>query len=520
MYDVAIIGGGLASLTLALQLCRAKPGQNIIVFERSSLPAPRATHKVGEATVEIGAHYLSHTLGLRDNLESRQLRKFGLRLFIGAGFHDDLSRADELGVSQPFPAISYQLDRGLLENDLVDLVKEHGVVVRDSSSVTKVEIDAKSGHLLTVRRDGVSDRHRCRWVIDASARVGVLRRLLKLGESSDHKMCAAWCRIESDFSVDDWSTNDEWLARCRGESRRPSTNHLMGSGYWIWIIPLTGGKTSIGLVTDPEKHSLENYDTFEKLLDWSHKHQPLLARELKDREPLDFLKLKNLSRGCRQAWSSDKWAITGEAGFFADPFYSPGTDFIGLSNTLITDLITRDCSEVEHAIRTSVYENLYRSIFESTMTVYEEQYGGFGDTRLMVIKLTWDYAFYWSVLAWLFFRERLTDLPFLQANQDHIGRTRALNEEMQAAFRERAAQGRTDLGQGRFFDLIAVPILFDLEEALVTPPQDLQTEFASNCARLAELAPKLLDLLAGRNIGVCELLGDLERRLDATSPCS
>ena len=31
----------------------------------------------------------------------------------------------------------------------------------------------------------------------------------------------------------------------------------------------------------------------------------------------------------------------GEAGAFLDPFYSPGSDFIAISNTLSTDLITR-----------------------------------------------------------------------------------------------------------------------------------------------------------------------------------
>ena len=54
--DVAIIGGGLAGLTLALQLNRQMPELGIEIFERNKLPPPAAAHKVGEATVEIGAH--------------------------------------------------------------------------------------------------------------------------------------------------------------------------------------------------------------------------------------------------------------------------------------------------------------------------------------------------------------------------------------------------------------------------------------------------------------------------------
>jgi len=121
--DVAIISGGLAGLTLALQLERNSPGLGVVVLERNYLPPPATAHKVGESTVEIGAHYLSHTLGLKSLLESTQLRKFGLKFFFGGGNHDDLAKADELGASDFLPVISYQLDRGRLEGDLAALLQ-------------------------------------------------------------------------------------------------------------------------------------------------------------------------------------------------------------------------------------------------------------------------------------------------------------------------------------------------------------------------------------------------------------
>jgi flavin-dependent dehydrogenase len=515
MHDVAIIGGGLAGLTLALQVKQQAPDLSVVVLERNSFPVPAGAHKVGEATVEIGAHYLAHTLGLEEYLEKQQLRKFGLRLFFGAGYHDDLSAADELGASSLLPAISYQLDRGKLENDLAALLEERGIELRTASVVKKVEIGDEH-HALTVLNNGAEHQLQSRWIVDASARSGVLKRTLGLAQPSSHKMCSAWFRIESDFSVDEWSTNDDWLARCNGASRRPSTNHLMGSGYWIWIIPLAGGTTSVGLVTDPDLHPLDTYDTYAKLLDWLAEHQPMLSRQLAGAEPLDFLKLKNLSHGCEHLWSADRWAITGEAGFFADPFYSPGTDFIGLSNTFIADLITRDCSAPELGIRLAVYEKMYRSFYESTMTLYERQYAGFGDARLMAVKLTWDYAYYWSILAWLFFREVLTDLHFLRAAQPDIERIRALNNDVQAAFRKRAKNAIVDRGKGRFFDQIAVPSIVGLNAALLEPSDDLAAELRQNCARLEELAPRLLNLLAGEPIGNCDLLGDLEQRIAAT----
>ena len=125
--DVAIVGGGLAGLTLALQLKQASPELDIVVLERSSFPPPAAAYKVGESTVEIGAHYLSHVLGLESLLEATQLRKFGLRFFFGDDTNKDLATADELGASQYLPVISYQLDRGRLEADLAKLVEARNI---------------------------------------------------------------------------------------------------------------------------------------------------------------------------------------------------------------------------------------------------------------------------------------------------------------------------------------------------------------------------------------------------------
>lgn len=516
--DVAIIGGGLAGLTLALQLKQTSPALSIVVLEKNALPPPAAAHKVGEATVEIGAHYLAHTLELKALLEKTQLRKFGLRLFFGSGNHSDLANADELGASSLLPAISYQLDRGVLEKDLCDVLVSHDIDVRGGSRVTSIAIGASGDdHQLNVASDDTEYTIRSRWLIDASSRSAALKRHLEMTHPSDHKMSAAWFRMDTPISVDDWSSDALWQARCNGLSRQPSTNHLMGSGYWAWIIPLVGGRSSIGLVTDPTIVPLSSYDSFEKFRRWLGKHQPLLAERVDDKADtlMDFRKLNRLAHGSQRVWSSDRWAMTGESGVFTDPFYSPGTDFIAMSNTFITDLVTRDCSDAERGIRSSVYEKLYQSFFESTMTLYQGQYAGFGDTRLMSIKLTWDYAYYWSILAWLYFREVLTDLQFLRSAQSDILDIRTLNDRMQAEFRQCAAKRQVDRGSGRFIDQISIPIMVELNAALLQPTAPPDKELKINCARLKRLAPMLLQMLEGRAAptDASELLGDLERRL-------
>ena len=69
--DVCIAGGGLAGLTLARQLRLTMPQLKIVVLEKRSHPAPEAAHKVGESSVEIGAHYFGKVLGLEPHLHAR-----------------------------------------------------------------------------------------------------------------------------------------------------------------------------------------------------------------------------------------------------------------------------------------------------------------------------------------------------------------------------------------------------------------------------------------------------------------
>ena len=97
--DVAVVGGGLAGLCLALQLKGRDPGIDVVVLERNRHPVPEAAFKVGESMVEIGAHYFADILGLREHLESQQVRKFGFRFFFSDG-RDDLAACTEIGVSK------------------------------------------------------------------------------------------------------------------------------------------------------------------------------------------------------------------------------------------------------------------------------------------------------------------------------------------------------------------------------------------------------------------------------------
>jgi len=436
--DILILGGGLAGLTLALQLRQRLPEATIAVLERRSHPVPAATHKVGESSVEIAAHYFDTVLGLREHLLSQQLKKFGFRFFFSDG-RRDIEAVTELGASRFLSTPSYQIDRGIFENFLGRHARAAGVRFLDGCNVRGVQISrGEDRHEVAFEDQDGPRRILSRWLVDASGRAGLLKRKLGLAASSPHNANAVWFRIGARIDVDEWSTNEAWLSRCDPPSRWLSTNHLVGRGYWVWLIPLASGSHSVGIVADAQTHPIEQMNTFDKAMDWLHRHQPRLAADLEGKRSLlqDFVFFRRFSYDCRKLFSGDRWAITGEAGVFLDPFYSPGSDFIAIANTYITDLVGRDLEGEPVGTRASIYEQYFRSFYESTLTLYVGQYDLFGDPGVLPVKVLWDYTYYWGVLCQLFFQRRLTDLQALSRLRTELLRAKELNEAMQTFLRE------------------------------------------------------------------------------------
>lgn len=440
-YDMVILGGGLAGLTLAMQVRQRMPDITVLVLERRTLPAPEATHKVGESSVEIGAHYFDKVLGLREHLHTHQLRKFGFRFFFSEG-RRDIDQVTEIGASRYLAVPSYQIDRGIFENFLAAEAQRRGIRFVDSAMVRRVNLSGSEtapaqDHEVVYEHEGAMHEVSARWVVDACGRAGLLKRKLDLAQPNAHAAHAIWFRIKDRIKLDEWSDNQAWQERCDPQARWLSTNHLVGNGYWVWLIPLSSGSHSVGIVADPRIHPLDTMDTFDKAMDWFRKYQPRLFDDLDGKRHLlqDFAFLKRFSYGCKQVFSADRWALTGEAGLFLDPFYSPGSDFIAISNTYITELVEMDRRGERLGARAQIFDQLFHSFYDSTLALYTDQYPLFGDPEVLPVKVIWDYAIYWGVLAQFFFHNRLTDLTTMAALRDEMARCQRLNLEVQSFLR-------------------------------------------------------------------------------------
>ncbi len=410
-FDVVICGGGLAGLTLARQLRRTHPSLRVLVAEKTARPLPDAAHKVGESSVELGSQYFER-LGLREYLAEKHLFKFGLRFFPGGG-DLPLEARTEIGPAQEPIVRSYQLDRGRLETDLRAMIEEDGATLVEGVKVVDIELaPGETPHEVELEKDGVTARVRCRWVVDATGRNALIRRKLKLTRGSHHEANASWFRVEGKLDINELVPESvrEWHDVEWAQHRWRSTNHLMGPGYWAWIIPLSTGNTSIGVVVHDSHHAFDTIKTLDRTMDWLRKHEPLLAAACEKRTILDFLCLKSFSYNTARAWSADRWALVGEAGAFVDPLYSPGSDFIAFANSFTEEMIRVDLAGGDLETRARELNVLYRSLVKGTVELYRTLATAYGHPGAMLTKLYWDNFSYWSYPCHLFLQElyRLT----------------------------------------------------------------------------------------------------------------
>jgi flavin-dependent dehydrogenase len=315
-YDVAIIGGGPAGSTVGCLLKKYNPELKVAIFERELFPRDH----VGESLLPPVSPILEE-MGCWDKVEAADFPiKIGATLRWGKNpeLWDFEFFPAELFREEPRPAkfegqrrlTSFQVDRAVYDDILLTNAADKGCEVRQGVKVAKVRREGDRVSALELDSgETVTARH----YVDASGNSGILRKAMDVRCSypSTLKNIAIWAYWE----------NAEWAVRIGVGATRIQVRSLAYG--WLWVIPLSPTKTSIGLVI-PADH-------YKKL---GKKAEEVYRQALLEEEAVSAL-LKNAVRDDRlqttRDWSflaerqtGENWLLVGECAGFADPILSAG----------------------------------------------------------------------------------------------------------------------------------------------------------------------------------------------------
>lgn len=388
--DVVVIGGSFSGAATALLLRRERPDLRVAIVERSTA----FDRKVGEATTEVSGNFLTKRLSLTSHLNHHHISKQGLRFwFSGPGA--DFGRCGEMGAYYQVRLPSYQVDREVLDQHVLDEACAAGAVLFRPAKVTAVD----PGRSVHIEAGSEPIQLSCRWVVDASGRASFLARKTKrLRPLPAHPTNSIWARFRGVADLDGHELRSrfpQFAATCQ-TSRAAATNHLTGYGWWCWIIPLKGGDTSVGLVYDERLYTPPEGACLADRLK-AHLLAHPVGRELfSDATAVEGdVKAYSSLPYYAEEIAGPGWQIVGDAAGFLDPLYSAGLDYCSwTASSAVQRIIDEaDGRVVDYADINARFARSYRGWFEG---LYLEKYRYLGDAELMRAAFLMD-------LGWFFF---------------------------------------------------------------------------------------------------------------------
>jgi flavin-dependent dehydrogenase len=322
-YDVIIVGGGPAGTTCGTLLKKYAPHFRVLILEKESFPRDH----VGESQLpKIGS--VLQEMGVWEKVESAN---FPIK--IGAtyrwGQSDDLWDFNFLphGVLAPEerPAAfegqrtqtAFQVDRAVYDKILLDHSAEMGCEVREETRVKSV---LKAGKKIVGVRLADESVLTAKYYIDASGNAAILRRALgvPVEEPSTLKNVAFW----------DYWQNADWAVEIGVGGTRIQ---IMSLGYgWIWFIPLSPTRTSIGFVCHAETFKTSG-KTPEQLYHDAIQEEPRIRGLLENATcEGNFAATKDWSFVVEEM-ADENWMLVGETVGFADPILSAGLTITHIS---------------------------------------------------------------------------------------------------------------------------------------------------------------------------------------------
>lgn len=410
-FDVVILGGAFSGSSLGILLKRERPETRILIIEKST----EFDRKIGESTSEVAGCFLTRVLGLSNYLGREHFQKHGLRMWFTTPENKDPGHCSEIGPYSQARFPTYQLNRSKLDQHLLDEAQKAGCEVVRPAAVKSFELKGAGKSTVTYKADGETRTVSAGWICDASGKAALIARSRgTIAPLDDHPVHSMWVRFQNVSDLDSHDTLSRVLKMQPTPvvSRGSATNHLMGRGWWSWIIPLANGEFSAGVTWDerlcaPPAEGPVGERVRQHLL--THPIGKLMFEHAVPVEN-DARIYKYLSYRSTEV-CGDGWIAVGDAAGFMDPLYSHGLDFcahsVYIANRMILDSLMGKCVEGHVAGHRDQYQESYFRWFNA---LYRGKYQYLGDARLMRAAFHLDIATYFIGPVQLVYR--VTDLEF------------------------------------------------------------------------------------------------------------
>ncbi|SFS71382.1 NAD(P)/FAD-dependent oxidoreductase [Sphingobacterium wenxiniae] len=352
--DILIIGAGPSGCVAAGYL--QQKDVKIKVIEKSKFPRL----VVGESLIPRVMDHFDEA-GLLPALQAQGFQpKPGAR-FIRGEVISIFDFSDKFGEGWDW---TWQIPRADFDYTMTQELQRKGVDISFETALIGIQFNGTTSLSTIADKNGHQSTIKAQFVIDCSGYGRVLPRLLHLDKPSKLNPHSAIFSHVRDIN------------RPEGIEGTQISFDVLDTEVWLWVIPFSNGKTSLGIVADTDfieklKGDGGTKEALQKAIQLSDFYVNRFANTTFEFEPIH---LKNYSAAVTQMFG-DGYAVTGNSNEFLDPVFSSGVCFATESGILSAKLAYRQLQGEKVDWQVEYADYMQRGIDVFT-TYVEEWYTG------------------------------------------------------------------------------------------------------------------------------------------------
>ena len=328
--NIAIIGAGPASSTLAIRLCEAD--YNVAIFATFE----SAPILVGESLVPMIVPMLQ-TLGVEEEVAAYSIYKPGACFTYNA---NEVFQFRFSNTPSDLPSYSYNVPRDKFNATLLNAAERAGATLIKR----KVQLSADNSGQIALDDDSIKAATDC-WegdapdlIVDAAGRANIIGRLLEIPmQKGTRQDVALFAHVDETELVDPGYVHNDRIEQ-----------------GWCWRIPLPN-RVSLGFVI-PESYASKYGDSAEQQYDTLLQKDKVLQKLAPNAKRLTPVLRFNNYQSISDKLVGKNWVMLGDSGGFVDPVFSSGMLIAMDSAFKLTEVIVKDKSLTEY--ETSIKQHL------------------------------------------------------------------------------------------------------------------------------------------------------------------